>query len=247
MINNTVSNQYYASQEKPSFLSSTANGIKTGIKSIIPIYNFYMVGDEFCKIESSKENLENAKNGSDKYEEKTNFQKFLKGVGKTLLMCIPSVGTYALGKAKNEKEALKDEIAGEKTQNSGVIKNYFSGLLEKIKLSLPIYNIYYIGKESLEATNVKNDVDKIVLSASNERINASNDNLNNGISAAITEIQNKIDSGIISNEKSPEITALAEELAALNSNPNLSYEQYSEELIGINDKLCNIMQNLEVQ
>ena len=210
MINTTSHYQQYESQKKPTALKSIGKGITTGIKSLIPVYNLYTIGDEFCKIETAKENLDNIKKGSLEYEEKNWLQKTGKGLGKVLLSSIPIIGTYTLGKTKNEKENLKKEIAGQDTKKAGVFKNYFTGLWEKIKLAIPFYNVYYIGKESLEATNIQNDTEKIYSEAASKNLKTIQSEYDTELNGVLNQVYALSDSGMIDDKTMVQIEKIAQ-------------------------------------
>ena len=244
MINTTTNYQQYSSNIKPGLLKSVGKGIGTEIKSLIPIYNLYMVGDEFYKIDSAKENLKNIKNGSLEYEDKNWFQKTAKGLGRAIVSFIPIIGTYCLGKTKNEKENLKDEIAGYNTQKAGIIKNYFTGLWERIKLAIPFYNVYYIGKESLEATNIQNDINKIYLETSNASFNSKSKSFDTQLKENINLINTCSNQGLIDDKTTQELNKIIEQLEQIENNTSLSEEEKTQEKIKLSNKLCTLTEKI---
>lgn len=237
-MNVTSTNQCYNSSSKPGFLKSVGKGIGTGIKSLIPIYGLYMVGDEFSKVNASKENLENIQKGKLEYKKESWLEKTAKGLGNTILYFVPIVGTYVLGKTKNDKENLKNEIAGRDTKEAGVFKNFFTGLGEKIKLSLPLYNVYYIGKESIEATNIKNGVDKIFTDSVELNFKKNASAFDKQLAQNIQQIYTLADVGLIDKSILVKIEEVIGEIAKIDNDANLSEITKNEKKAELTEKLC---------
>lgn len=244
MINGTTNYQQYSSMEKPGFFKSVGKGISTQVKTLIPIYNLYMVGDEYSKIETAKDTLENIKAGSLEYEEKNWLQKTAKGLGKTLLAFIPVIGTYSLGKAKNEKENLKDQIAGNDVKKAGFFKNLFTGIGERIKLLIPFYNTYYIGKENLEATNIQNDIAKIYSNAINSNFEKNYSSFDAQLSKTLEQINTLAASGLIDDKNMAKTEQIMQEIEAIKNNPTLSETKKAEEELKLATKLSSIINKI---
>ena len=131
-------------------------GLLTDLKLSTPVLSEYATGDYYSKMNEVKQNLSNTQDG----KEDNAFQKTIKGLGKQIVLSLPIIGTYVLGKTKNDHENAIAQLDANKNgtkfvaKESGVIKTFVTGLCEKLKHAVPFYGTYYRGQIANEVNNL---------------------------------------------------------------------------------------------
>lgn len=131
-------------------------GILTNLKLSTPVLSEYTTGDYYSKMNEVKQNLSNTQDG----KEDNKFQKTIKGLGKQIVLTLPIIGTYVLGKTKNDHENAIAQLDANKNgvefvaKESGVVKTFVTGICERVKHEIPFYGTYYRGQIANEVNNL---------------------------------------------------------------------------------------------
>lgn len=162
------SNYATANDYKLSGMKSTGKGISTKIKTVVPIYGSYVIGNTLATHKENRDKFESIKNGTTiNKKEDSAFMKTVKGFGTKILLTLPFVGSYMLGKAVNEHEQLKQDIADYKngvqseSKSAGVLKNWGKGFVEKLKLAIPFYSAYHVGQMVGQEEAISKDLENM--------------------------------------------------------------------------------------
>jgi len=162
--NSTLDSVELSTKEKG--IKSFGKGILYTIGLSIPFLSEYLLGNMANNQQEAAEIVKDLKDGDidNEVEKKGVGSKFAKGVISSVVALIPFIGTYMVGKHKYERENLAQNIQNikegkevQKPEKKGVIRTFFKGLWESIKMIIPIYNFYYIGKEAANMKNLNQD------------------------------------------------------------------------------------------
>lgn len=165
--------------QKQGVLKSFGKGILFSIGQLVPFLGSHIFGNMAYNQQEAAEIVEDLKDGDvdNKITKKGAGSKIFKGICDITLYSIPFIGTYLSGKHKYERENLAQDIIdvkdGKQIENhskKGVIKTYFKGVLERIKVAIPFYGTYYLGKEAAKMENLNTDAKNIAKTLSPDSV-----------------------------------------------------------------------------